>query len=141
MTGDPVAPSTSDSSDPIQDFYTRHPYPPPVENLDRARDEWRDQNRQRAEFHLFWPERPYLADLEILVAGCGTWQAAKYAVCRPEARVVGIDVSLTSIEHTERLKQKYSLTNLEVRQVQIERVAEMGRDFDLIVWTGVLHAI
>ena len=26
---------------------------------------------------LLWPEQPYRADLDILVAGCGTWQAAK----------------------------------------------------------------
>src|SRR5262245_31924800 len=103
------------SPDPIAEFYTRHPYPPPVDNLDRARDEWRDPNRHRAEFRLLWPDRRYRADLDILVAGCGTWQAAKYALCRPEARVVGIDVSPTSIEHTERLKRQYSLTNVEAR--------------------------
>jgi SAM-dependent methyltransferase len=77
--------------------------------------------------------------LDILVAGCGTWQAAKYALCRPEARVVAIDVSATSIEHTEQLKRKYNLTNLEIRQLPVERAGEMDRDFDLIVCTGVLH--
>jgi SAM-dependent methyltransferase len=125
--------------DPVQEFYTHHPYPPPVGNLDRARDEWRDENRHRADYHLFWPYRPYRADLDILVAGCGTWQAAKYAVCRPHSRVVGIDVSPTSLEHTEYLKHKYSLTNLEVLALPIERAAELERSFDLIVCTGVLH--
>jgi SAM-dependent methyltransferase len=127
------------SSDPVTAFYTRHPYPPPVDNLDRARDEWRDANRHRAEYHLLWPDRPYRADLEILIAGCGTWQAAKYALCRPESRVVGIDVSATSIECTEKLKRQYSLTNLELRQLPLEHVGELERDFDLIVCTGVLH--
>lgn len=127
------------TTDPVCEFYTQHPYPPPVDNLDRARDEWRDPLRHRAEFHLFWPGRPYRADLDILVAGCGTWQAAKYAVCRPEARIVGIDVSATSIDHTESLKQKYGLTNLEIHQCPIERVEELERQFDLIVCTGVLH--
>ena len=65
-----------DSLDPVCEFYTSHPYPPPVANLDRARDEWKDENRHRAEFHLLWPDQPYRADLEILIAGCGTWQAA-----------------------------------------------------------------
>jgi SAM-dependent methyltransferase len=126
-------------SDIVSEFYTHHPYPPPVDNLDRARDEWRDPNRDRAEFHLFWPFRPYHADLEILVAGCGTWQAAKYAVCRPRAHVVGIDVSTTSLEHTELLKQKYQLANLETQQLPIERVDALERRFDLVVCTGVLH--
>ena len=131
---------TSDpTADPVCAFYTDHPYPPPVENLDRARDEWRDANRHRADFHLLWPDRPYRADLDILVAGCGTWQAAKYALCRPEARVVGIDVSTTCLDHTEALKRKYGLTNLELLQLPIEDAGALARRFDLIVCTGVLH--
>lgn len=125
--------------DPIAEFYARHPYPPPVANLDRARDEWRDSNRARAEFHLFWPEKPYRPDIRILIAGCGTYQAARYALCRPEARVVGIDVSPTSITHTEKLRQQYDLTNLELRQCRIEDAGSLQREFDLIVCTGVLH--
>ena len=127
------------SSDPVSEFYTRHPYPPPVANLDRARDEWRDEARHRAEYHLMWPGKRYRAELDILVAGCGTWQAAKYAVCRPSSRVLGIDVSATSIEHTETLKRQYDLTNLELRQLPIERIDETACRFDLIVCTGVLH--
>jgi len=128
------------SADPVREFYEAHPYPPPVDNLDRARDEWRaDPNRARAEHHLFWPDRAYRADLDILVAGCGTWQAAKYAIARPEARVTGIDVSATSIEHTNALKTKHALTNLDVDQRAIENAGGLGRDFDLIVCTGVLH--
>jgi SAM-dependent methyltransferase len=129
----------SEALDAVSAFYTAHPYPPPVENLDRARDEWHDANRHRADFHLLWPDRPYRADLDILVAGCGTWQAAKYALCRPDASVVGIDVSPTSIEHTDRLKRQYDLTNLETRQLSIERARDLGRQFDLVVCTGVLH--
>ena len=133
---------TEGGEDPVCEFYTHHPYPPPVENLDRARDEWRDKNRDRAEYHLLWPHKKYRTDLEILVAGCGTWQSAKYAVCRPNARVVGIDVSKTSLDHTDQLKRKYNLKNLELLQLPIERVASVnGLDqrFDLIVCTGVLH--
>jgi SAM-dependent methyltransferase len=125
--------------DPVCEFYTHHPYPPPVDNLDRARDEWRDENRHRADHYLFWSDRPYRADLDILVAGCGTWQAAKYALCRPGARVVGIDVSTVSLDHTEQHKRRYELTNLETALLPIERVAELERQFDLVVCTGVLH--
>lgn len=131
--------TASELTDPICEFYTDHPYPPPVENLDRARDEWQDASRHHAEFHLFWPHKEYQADLDILVAGCGTWQAAKYAVCRPASRVTGIDVSTTSLDHTERLKRKYGLTNLRLEQTPIERVAGLDQRFDLIVCTGVLH--
>jgi len=127
------------SADPIREFYTSHPYPPPVENLDRAREMWQNENVPRSEFHLLWPNKQYRTDLDVLVAGCGTFQSAKYALCHPGARVVGMDVSTTSLEHTERLKQKYSLTNLETRQVEIEHAGQLDQRFDLIMCTGVLH--
>jgi SAM-dependent methyltransferase len=127
------------SADPVSEFYTRHPYPPPVEDLDRLRDSWQAENPNRSEFHLHWPDKEYRSDLDVLVAGCGTWQAAKYALCHPDARVVGIDVSPTSLERTETLKRKYKLTNLVTRQLPIEDVAKLDKSFDLIVCTGVLH--
>lgn len=127
------------SADPIREFYTNHPYPPPVDNLDRARDMWQDPNVHRAEFHLFWPHREYRADFKVLVAGCGTWQSAKFALCHPGARVAAIDVSTTSLEHTEALKQKYDLANLETRQLAIESAGELDQEFDFILCTGVLH--
>jgi SAM-dependent methyltransferase len=130
---------TSGFSDVISEFYNAHPYPPPVENLDRARDLWQDPNRRKAEYHLLWPKKSYRSDLDVLIAGCGTWQAAKFALCHPDARVIGIDVSAKSLDHTEQLKHKYNLTNLITRQLPIEKVDELDRDFDLIVCTGVLH--
>ena len=125
--------------DPIGEFYTSHPYPPPLENLDRAIALWQDPNVHRAEFHLLWPGKEYRADFDVLVAGCGTWQSAKFALCHPRARVVAIDISPTSLEHTEALKKKYELTNLETRQLPIESAGDLERGFDLIVSTGVLH--
>lgn len=127
------------NTDPIYEFYTSHPYPPPTGNLDRARDMWQDENIHRAEFHLLWPHKEYRADLDVLVAGCGTWQAAKYALCHPSARVVAIDISPTSIEYTNAVKQKYNMTNLEVRQLSIENVGDLDQRFDHIICTGVLH--
>ena len=126
-------------TDPIYQFYTNHPYPPPIDNLDRARDMWQDPNIHRAEYHAMWSHKEYRADLNVLIAGCGTWQAARYAVCHPDARVVAIDVSPTSLEHTTALKQKYDLTNLDVRQLSIENAADLDQQFDFITCTGVLH--
>jgi SAM-dependent methyltransferase len=123
----------------VRAFYERHPYPPPVDSLDRYRQRWDDGQRRRADSHLFWPDEPYREDRSVLVAGCGTSQAAKYALRWPRAQVIGIDVSTTSIESTETLKRKYSLDNLEVHQLPVERAAELGRGFDHVVCTGVLH--
>jgi SAM-dependent methyltransferase len=127
------------AADPVVDFYTSHPYPPPLENLDRLRDAWQAQNPNRAEHHLHWPNKEYRSDLDVLVAGCGTWQAAMYAICHPDARVVGIDVSPSGLDHTESLKRKHNLTNLVTRQLPIENVSKLDQRFDLIICTGVLH--
>ncbi len=120
-------------------FYERHPYPPAVDSLQKYRRLWQDRQRRRADFHLFWPGRPYREDHAILIAGCGTSQAAKHALRWPEARVIGIDVSATSVRETEELKEKHRLDNLEVHQLPLEKVGELGATFDQIVCTGVLH--
>jgi SAM-dependent methyltransferase len=123
----------------VQAFYERYPYPPPIEDLDSYRQRWRDPQRRRADFHLLWPTRKYRENQAILVAGCGTSQAAKYAVRWPSAQVVGIDFSATSVDHTRALKRKYGLGNLDVFQLALERVADLGMSFDQVVCTGVLH--
>jgi SAM-dependent methyltransferase len=122
----------------VGDFYESHPYPPPVDDLDAYRASW-DDRRRRADWHLFWPARPFRDDGSVLVAGCGTAQAARYALRWPHARVVGIDVSATSIAFTQELKRKYALDNLDVRQLAVERAGELGATFEHVVCTGVLH--
>jgi SAM-dependent methyltransferase len=109
-----------------------------VDDLDGYAGQWSDA-RRRVESHLFWPHEPTRDDRGILVAGCGTSQAAKYAMRWPRAKVVGIDVSAASLQFTAELKRKYGLDNLEVRQLPIERAGELGAAFEHIVCTGVLH--
>jgi SAM-dependent methyltransferase len=126
-------------ADQVRDFYDSHPYPPPVEDLNSYRQRWQDENRRHADFHLHWPHLTYREDYSILVAGCGTSQAAKHAIRHPSARVVGVDLSSTSIQHTQGLKRKYNLENLEVSQLAVEQAGELGVCFDKIICTGVLH--
>src|SRR5271156_96107 len=136
--GEPLPPSL-DAAEEVRDFYDRYPYPPPVDNLEKYRQLWQDQQRRRSDYHLFWPARPYKDDQSILIAGCGTSQAAKHALRWPAAQVTGIDCSATSVQRTEELKQKYDLKNLDVHQLAIEQVNHLGMTFDQIVCTGVLH--
>src|ERR1700754_4073954 len=86
----------------VRAFYDLHPYPPPVESLEGYR-QW-NEDRRRADVHLFWPDAPYRDDRTILVAGCGTSQAAKYAIRWPRAQVTAVDVSATSVRCTEQLR-------------------------------------
>jgi SAM-dependent methyltransferase len=130
---------SGDIGERVRDFYDQHPYPPPVESLERYHQRWQDPRRRRADFHLIWPWRPYREDHSILIAGCGTSQAAKHGLRWPASRITAIDCSATSIRHTERLKKQHGLRNLQLYQLAIERVGELGMNFDQIVCTGVLH--
>jgi SAM-dependent methyltransferase len=123
----------------VRDFYEAMPYPPPLADLDAHRELEKNPDRRRALFHLIWPTEPPRANLKILIAGCGTSQAARYALREPEARITAIDISETSLRHTRGLQRKYDLENLELHRLPIESVGELDRAFDLIVCTGVLH--
>jgi len=127
------------SGDEIAEFYERHPYPPPISDLDAEIAAWSDGTRRRVEHARMWPTSAYRDDHEILVAGCGTSQAARYAARHPRAHVTGVDVSPASLRATRRLVERHGLTNLELHELPIEEVASLGRSFDHVVCTGVLH--
>jgi SAM-dependent methyltransferase len=123
----------------IRAFYESHPYPAPLASLERNLDRYRDPARRRAQSLLLWPLEKPRPNRSILVAGCGTSQAARHALMEPEARVTAIDVSETSLRHTRDLQRKHDIRNLQLHQLAIERVGELGETFDQIVCTGVLH--
>jgi SAM-dependent methyltransferase len=123
----------------VRAFYERHPYPPPLRDLDRHRELYRNPDRRRALSLLAWPTRKPAPNRKILIAGCGTSQAAIHAMREPDAHVTGIDISETSLSHTRGLQRKYDLQNLDLHRLAIEEVGELGLSFDEIVCTGVLH--
>jgi SAM-dependent methyltransferase len=129
----------TDQADEVHAFYESHPYPAPLRDLDRHREIYRNAERRRALSLLMWPTEKPRPDREILVAGCGTSQAAIHALREPDARVTAIDISETSLRHTRDLRQRYDLQNLDLHQLAIEQIEEIGRTFDQIVCTGVLH--
>src|SRR5262249_7385524 len=123
----------------VQDFYERYPYPRPIDSLEKYRRFGEDRQSRRVDYHLFWPAKSYKEDLSILIAGCGTSQAAKHAMRWPAAQIMGIDFSATSVRSTEELKRKYNLHNLQVRELPIDRVNELETSFDQIICNGVIH--
>ena len=81
------------ASDEVRDFYERMPYPAPLASLDENRDIYQNPDRRRALFHVMWPAEQPRGKQEILVAGCGTSQAAKYIPAKarklPKPRIAG----------------------------------------------------
>ncbi len=126
-------------ADIVSRQYQRWVYPHPIEDLPAwtsANWEWFDPVYSH---RILWPDRAYQPDLDILIAGCGTNQAAIFAFTNRSAKVVAVDVSQTSLDHQQYLKDKYGLTNLELHLLPIEDLHTLGRDFDLVVSSGVLH--
>jgi len=125
--------------DDVSRQYDRWEYPPPVADLGAwTKNHW-DWFDPFWAHRVYWPDREYKPDLDILIAGCGTFQAALFAFMNRDAKVVGIDVSETALIHERYLKDKHGLDNLELYRLPIEEVSALGRGFDLIVSSGVLH--
>jgi len=124
-------------TDPVEDQYTNWVYPQPAVSLRRM---WQSCDPSLQQLHYaYWPDRAYWPGMRILVAGCGSNQAANLAQRNPSAQVLGIDVSPTSLAHEQLLKGKYGLDNLTLEQMRIDALDGLDREFDLIVATGVLH--
>jgi SAM-dependent methyltransferase len=129
----------SPTSDIVAKQYTAWMYPEPIVDLPtwlQNNWQWFDPSHSS---RLFWPNQQPRDDLDILIAGCGTNQAAVIAYNNPGSRVVAVDVSRQSFEHEQFLKERYALKNLELHLLPIEEVGSLNRDFDLIMSTGVLH--
>jgi SAM-dependent methyltransferase len=122
----------------VRKFYEKMPYPPPVANLDQSRDLY-NPDRSRAVRHLIWPTGAPRAHRNVLVAGCGTSQAIRHALREPLAHVTAIDISAPSLERARDLQRQYGLVNVEFHELSITDIRTLGKRFDQIVCTGVLH--
>ncbi len=86
------------------------------------------------------PDRRPQQAVDVLIAGCGTGLSTiEFARQMPAARVLAVDLSLASLSYAKRMAQSHGLTNIEFGQADIMRLASVGREFDFIDATGVLH--
>lgn len=82
------------------------------------------------------PMQPF----DALIAGCGTGLSAiEFARESPNARILAIDLSLASLGYALRMARELGLRNIEFAQADITRLSSLGRQFDLIDASGVLH--
>jgi SAM-dependent methyltransferase len=125
--------------DVVSSQYEEWVYPEPIMDLPG----WMANNWQWFDpsiaHRMFWPTGNDASGLDILIAGCGTNQAAVFAYANPDAKVVAIDVSQSSLDHHQYLKNTYNLKNLELHRLPIENLNSLDQSFDLIVSSGVLH--
>ena len=123
----------------VQDQYEAYPYPEPIDDLKSFIKSGQFVHSDPSiDPYNIWPEG-HRKRLNILVAGCGTFEAAYFAYKNPKCHVTGIDISQTSLEETRRLKKKHDLKNLRVKQLSLFDVAQFEETFDYIASDGVLH--
>ena len=121
--------------------YNRYIYPKPSEDLKK---DWINNRRfyhgdPNYHWHKLWPEKPYSnKKLYILVAGCGTEQAAILAKCNPNHNFIGVDISKNSLAHQKKLIKKHGIKNLKLHCNDF-RLLKFKKKFDYIISTGVIH--
>jgi len=120
--------------------YEENPYPRWIKaapaGIPRPFDAVMRQCHPRADFQPLGLRDP----LDILIAGCGTGQHALETACRYErARVLAVDLSLSSLCYAKRKTRELGLTNITYAQADILRLGTLPRRFDVIESSGVLH--
>jgi SAM-dependent methyltransferase len=78
--------------------------------------------------------------IEVLVAGCGTGQQSIVTARRfAGASVLAVDLSLASLCYAKRMSHVFGVRNVEYAQADVLELAALGRTFDVIEVSGVLH--
>lgn len=81
------------------------------------------------------PEHP-----DLLIAGCGTGQQALLAANRfQNARILAVDLSLSSLSYALRKTRELGIESIDYTQADIMGLGILDRQFDLIECVGVLH--
>ncbi|MCB9766309.1 MAG: methyltransferase domain-containing protein [Alphaproteobacteria bacterium] len=123
----------------VQRFYTDHPYPG---------TEWQIRADSFPALLTSYVDRePWPRTLQLLDAGCGTGAALiPIAAMNPEARVVGVDVSVASLEEAAAQARRQGTAHLELIQADLVDGATLSPllegspgGFDVIWLSGVLH--
>ncbi len=118
-----LTPIEDDVSRAVQQQYEHHPYP-----------------RWAAATAAVPDGAPFDDAREILVAGCGTGrQVIEMAFRNKAARFLAVDLSLASLSYAMRKARELGVSNVEFAQADLLELGAIGRTFDFIDSSGVLH--
>ena len=124
----------------VQRQYEENPYPRWIVAPSRPHPVTVDDYvRSRFPFSPFRPLGDR-AGIDILIAGCGTGEHSIGTARRyTGAKVLAVDLSLSSLAYAERKTRDLGLQNIEHAQADVLALASIGRSFDFIDASGVLH--
>ncbi len=111
----------------VREQYEEFPYP-------RWKNFYRGLNDEEVEGRL------KNAKAKILVAGCGTGrEAIQLAAAFPDASVLAVDLSLTSLAYAIKRAKELGVANISFRQADILKLGAHGEKYDYVSSSGVLH--
>jgi len=125
----------------LKNHYNNFIYPKPSEDIEKN---YLKKNRRSISdpsifFHRIFPEKKFSKEkLNILIAGCGSHEAAILAKFNPQHNVIGVDLSENSILHQEKLVKKHKIENL-ILVCNDFRKEKFNTKFDYIISSGVIH--
>jgi len=78
--------------------------------------------------------------IDVLIAGCGTGQHSILAARQFQAaRVLAVDLSMSSLSYAKRKTRELGLTSIEYAQADLLKLTSLDLSFDVIESVGVLH--
>jgi Flp pilus assembly protein TadD/SAM-dependent methyltransferase len=123
----------------VRQQYEENPYPRWMKLPDgtavQSLDEMLVSNLPKAVFRPLGARVP-----DVLIAGCGTGlHSISTARLHPAGNVLAVDLSCASLAYAVRKTRELGLRNVRYAQADILELGSIGRQFDLIESSGVLH--
>ncbi len=77
--------------------------------------------------------------VDILSAGCGTGQLALEIAQSIKSRILAVDLSLASLGYARRKASEHGLSSIDFAQADLLELGAIGRTFDVVECSGVMH--
>ncbi len=121
-----LTPIDDEVSRAVRQQYEENPYP-----------RWTEPTPRIARYHAPAAGAP---PYEVLIAGCGTGlSSVEFARQAPNSRILSVDLSLASLSYAKRMAESLGIGNIEFAHADILNLSGIGRLFDFIDASGVLH--
>lgn len=134
-----LTPIEGDVTAAVRQQYEENPYPRWVAAPSQPTPLGLDEH-----LRIMFPRAPLkpLGDraLDVLIAGCGTGQQSIGTARRyRNLKILALDLSLSSLAYAQRMTRELGVTNIDYAQADVMALGSIGRTFDVIDVSGVLH--